>query len=230
MGKVISKAEYEDLVADAKVLEEQSFGVKVWLLPDQRIVKMFRLKRPVSSGRLYPYNIRFARNARRCLARGVAAPNIRETFYCPDIQRHGVIYDLLEGDPFFELLPETSDETLFRTFARFLGELHEKGIYFRSVHPGNVLLRPDGSMGLIDIQDMRFWPWALTRKVRARNFRHLYNSDYHSKVMRDFGFERFADLYLEELPRDEGYKDSMRPLIMDWDKAWERKKRKPVSA
>ncbi len=226
MGKVISKAEYESLVDGAKVLEEQSFGVKVWLLPDKKIVKMFRIKRSLSSGRIYPYNLRFANNARRSLARGVAAPNILETFYCPDIKRHGIVYDLLEGDPFFELLPETEDEDLFRIFAGFLGQLHEKGIYFRSVHPGNVLLRPDGSMGLIDIQDMRFWPWALGKKLRARNFRHLFNSDYHSKVMRDFGFERFVDMYLQQLPRDESYKQALKPLIMEWDKAWERKKRK----
>lgn len=226
--KVISEHEHQELVADAKVLEEQSFGVKVWLLPDQRIVKMFRLKRPISSGRLYPYNTRFANNARRLVARGVSAPNILETFYCPDIQRHGVVYDLLEGVPFFELLPDATDDSLFRTFARFLGELHDKGIYFRSVHPGNVLLRKDGSMGLIDIQDVRFWPWQLGKKTRARNFRHMYNSDYHSKVMRDFGFERFVNLYLEELPRSDSYRQSLKPLIMEWDRAWERKKQNPA--
>jgi len=226
--KVISAEQHERLVAGAKVLEEQSFGVKVWLLPDRRVVKVFRLKRPLSSGRLYPYNTRFANNARRLRARGVSAPNILETYYCPDIQRHGVVYDLLEGTTFYDLLAKAEDETLFRTLARFLGELHEKGIYFRSVHPGNVLLKEDGGMGLIDIQDIRFWPWQLGRKTRARNFRHLYNSDYNSLVMREFGFERFVDLYLQELPRSEAYRRSLKPLIMEWDKAWER--RKPDSA
>jgi len=225
MGRVISKDDYEKLVDGAKVLEKQSFGVKVWLLPDQRIVKLFRIKRSMSSGRLYPYNVRFAGNARRLLNRGVAAPNILETFYCPDIQRHGVIYDLLEGTPFFELMPDAADDELFQQFAVFLGQLHEKGIYFRSVHPGNVLLRKDGSMGLIDIQDMRFWPWALAKPVRARNFRHLFNSDYHSQVMRDYGFDKFADLYLQELPRGDAYKQRLKPMIMAWDRAWERKKR-----
>lgn len=226
--KVISKEQHKELVAGAKVLEEQSFGVKVWLLPDQRIVKVFRLKRPLSSSRLYPYNTRFANNARRLRARGVSAPNVLETYYCPDIQRHGVMYDLLEGETFHDLLPEAEDETLFRRFARFLGELHEKGIYFRSVHPGNVLLTEDGGMGLIDIQDIRFWPWRLGKKTRARNFRHLYNSGYNSLAMREFGFARFVDLYLQELPRSEAYRQSLKPLIMKWDKAWECRKQEPV--
>ncbi len=226
--KVISAEQHKELVAGAKVLEEQSFGVKVWLLPDQRIVKVFRLKRVLSSGRLYPYNARFANNARRLQARGVAAPNVLETYYCPEIQRHGVVYDLLEGETFFDLLSRAEDEAPFRTLARFLGELHEKGIYFRSVHPGNVLLREDGSMGLIDIQDIRFWPWQLGKKTRARNFRHLYNSDGCSLAMREFGFERFVDLYLQELSRSEGYRQDLKPLIMGWDRAWERRKQDPA--
>ncbi|WP_456379709.1 hypothetical protein [Thiolapillus sp.] len=222
--KVISEEQHQQLVAGAKVMEEQSFGVKVWLLPDRRIVKVFRIKRPLSSSRLYPYNMRFANNARRLLARDVAAPNILETYYCPDIQRHAVVYDLLEGETFSELLSGAGDESLFRTLARFLGELHEKGIYFRSVHPGNVLLREDGGMGLIDIQDIRFWPWRLGKKTRARNFRHLYNSGCNSLAMRKFGFERFVDLYLQQLPRSESYRQSLKPLIMEWDRAWERRK------
>ena len=223
--KLISRQEHEALVAGARVLEEQSFGVKVWLRPDNRIVKMFRVKRRFSSGRLYPYNLRFARNAQRLKARGVDAPNILETFFCPDIERHGVVYDLLEGEPFYDLFQQDMDEALFETLAGFLVDLHEKGVYFRSVHPGNVLLKPGGSMGLIDIQDVRFWPWALNRSLRARNFRHLYNSDEHSLAMREFGFERFVDLYLARLPRDEAYRNSLKPLIMAFDREWERKKK-----
>lgn len=67
-SRSMSLARYRQLTADAKVLEAQSFGVKVWLLPDGRIMKLFRLKGFFSSGRRYPYNLRFARNARRLQA------------------------------------------------------------------------------------------------------------------------------------------------------------------
>ncbi len=221
----MSLATYEELTADAKVLEQQSFGVKVWLLPDQRIIKLFRLKRAFSSGRLYPYSTRFARNAKRLLSRGIAAPKILETFYCSAIERHGVIYELLEGESFHDLFPEGDLDDLVPRFAEFLAILHEKGVYFRSVHPGNVLLRPDHSMGLIDIQDVRFWPLALPQSLRARNFRHLYNSDQHSLVMRNYGFEKFVDLYLQALPRSEAYRQKLKPRIMAYDRAWQRKLR-----
>ena len=217
-------ATYEQLTAQAKVLEKQSFGVKVWLLPDQRIIKLFRRKRKLSSSRLYPYNVRFARNALRLQARGIAAPNIEEIFFCDAIDRHGVIYDLLEGESFHDLFPHSDVDALIHIFAEFLVELHEKGVYFRSVHPGNVLLRHNSRMGLIDIQDMRFWPFALPQHLRARNFRHLFNSDEHSQVMREFGFERFTDIYLQALPRSDSYRKRLKPKIMAYDRAWERKR------
>ena len=220
-SRSMSLARYRQLTADAKVLEAQSFGVKVWLLPDGRIMKLFRLKGFFSSGRLYPYNLRFARNARRLQARGVAAPKIREVFYCEEIRRHGVIYDLLEGESFHDMFAAGADDDLYVTLAGFLAELHRKGIYFRSVHPGNVLLRPDGSMGLIDVQDARFWPWPLNAVSRARNFRHLFNSDDQSLEMRAFGFERFVGLYLNAVDGSPSYKQRLKSKIMAYDNAWE---------
>ncbi|WP_456407988.1 hypothetical protein [Thiolapillus sp.] len=219
--KRITAAQHQALVADGEILQQERYGIKVWLLPDRRVVKVFRVKRPFSSARIYPYNLRFSRNARRLLGRGVSAPHVLDTWYCPEIQRHGVVYELLEGVPFVELLADARDENPFYRYAGFLGQLHEKGIYFRSAHPGNVLLKDDGSMGLIDIQDMRFWNWPLGRMARARNFRHIFNSKDNSLAMRDFGFENFVDLYLRQLPRSEAYVRKLKPLIMKWDKAWE---------
>jgi hypothetical protein len=96
-------------------------------------------------------------------------------------------------------------------------------VYFRSVHPGNVLLRPDGSMGLLAIQDTRFWPWPLSMTSRARNFRHLFNSDDQSLEMRAFGFERFVDGYLEAVGGSAGYTQRLKRKIMAYDNAWKRR-------
>lgn len=219
----ISKEEYERLVEGGKVLEEQSFGVKVWLLPDERIVKLFRTKGIVTSARIYPYSHRFARNARRLAARGVSVPEVLEIFHCPQIRRHGVIYQRLAGKAFRDLLDERSDPSLIEKLAAFLAELHEKGIYFRSVHPGNVLLLEDGQLGLIDIQDVRFRPWPLSLGERARNFCHLYNSDLQSAALRAAGYEVFVDSYLQALPRGGDYRRRLKLKIMANEKAWERR-------
>ena len=44
---------------------------------------------------------------------------------------------------------------LIRLLGQFMARLHEKGICFRSLHLGNVVLTPDHELGLIDIADMR---------------------------------------------------------------------------
>jgi tRNA A-37 threonylcarbamoyl transferase component Bud32 len=225
VNRRISRAAYETLVADARILQEESFGVKVWLLPDERVVKLFRTKRLVSSARLVPYSTRFARNAARLRAHGIPVPEVLETFHCPDIERHGVIYRRLPGETVAALLQRRRDEKLVAKLAVLLAGLHEKGVYFRSVHPGNVLLTEAGSLGLIDLQDVHFRPWPLGQWARARNFRHLFNSDPQSQGVRDFGFEPFVDLYLEALPRSDNYRRRLKPKIMAYDRAWENRRR-----
>jgi len=65
------------------------------------------------------------------------------------------------------------------SLAQFIAQLHEHGIYFRSLHPGNVVLQPDGTFGLIDILDcsFRWFGRPLNRWQRERNFRHFFRYD-----------------------------------------------------
>jgi hypothetical protein len=86
-------------------------------------------------------------------------------------------------------------------------------------------LTEEGGLGLIDLQDVRFRPWPLGQRARARNFRHLFNSDPQSQGVRDFGFEPFVDLYLEALPRSDSYRRHLKPKIMAYDRAWENRRR-----
>ena len=226
MNRRIGLSEYQALIRDARVLREENYGVKVWLLPDDRVVKLFRTKRLISSARLVPYSTRFARNAERLRRRGICTPEVLDTFHCPEIERHGVVYRRLPGVAFVQLLAERQEaDALVRRLAAFLAELHEKGIYFRSVHPGNVLLVDGDTLGLIDLQDVRFRPWPLRQGARARNFRHLFASDAQSREVRAFGFEPFVDRYLEALPRGDSYRRRLKPKIMAYDRSWERRHR-----
>jgi RIO-like serine/threonine protein kinase len=63
--------------------------------------------------------------------------------------------------------------TLLPSFAAFIRSLHERGIYFRSLHLGNVLLLPDGDFGLIDFLDIRFRRPPLGKRLVRRNLAHL---------------------------------------------------------
>jgi hypothetical protein len=64
-------------------------------------------------------------------------------------------------------------QKLKAAFTRFVIGLHAKGIYFRSLHIGNVVLTPDERLGLIDFADLRIHPWPLGRYLRARNMRRM---------------------------------------------------------
>ena len=57
--------------------------------------------------------------------------------------------------------------------AAFMRRLHGAGIYFRSLHLGNVVLTPAGEYGLIDFLDMKTYSKPLSAWQVSRNFRHL---------------------------------------------------------
>ncbi len=186
------------MIDDASILQQEIRGIKVYLSPGRDVIKLFRIKRIFSLSFIYPYSMRFERNGRRLQARGVATVLVDRVFYCHSIKRHGVIYRMMPGEDLYSLLSsENPDTGLFTELAAFMVRLHDKGIYFRSLHLGNVLKMPDADLGLIDIGDMRFSPWPLTVKARARNFRHLFRSADYSQPMFAYGYQNFARDYLK---------------------------------
>jgi hypothetical protein len=194
----MSENEYTELIQDATELMRDRYGVKVLLTPDGRIVKLIRVKRWLSLSAIYPYSLRFRRNARRLIAMGIPSVKVERVFYCHQIRRHGVIYPLLEGESLEKISGRDGmSDDLFQKLAEFVVVLHQKGIHFRSLHLGNILLLPDGSLGLIDVADMRFSWFPLRLDQRYRNFRHLFRPQVHREVFVNFGIERFLGLYIE---------------------------------
>ena len=83
-------------------------------------------------------------------------------------------YEAVQGSTLRDLTKDISDpRLLLESFGVFLAELHRKGIYFRSIHFGNVVLQETGEFGLIDIADLRFFGRPLSEYQRERNFKHL---------------------------------------------------------
>ena len=168
------------------------------LCKDDRIIKLFRIKRLLSLSFFYPYSVRFARNARHLNRVGIPSVQVEQLFYCPSIRRHGVVYPLLQGETLDHLLEESQDEDgLMSQLAKFIAELHKKKIYFRSLHLGNILQLPDGRLGLIDVADLSFSLTPLSIWQRRRNFRHLLRRPEHRVVFEQFGIDRFIEYYLD---------------------------------
>jgi len=192
----MAKAEYLALHQDAKILEADSYGEKV-LLKDQKIIKLFRTKRLLTSSLIYPYSWRFARNAQKLHELGIPTIQVERQFYCAAIRRYGVIYPLLSGTSLAELFKQSINNHLFIQLAHFIAHLHDLGIYFRSLHAGNILLLDNGSMGLIDIADMRFKK-NLSVSECQRNFIHFFRySEYHP-YFNEFGWQAFFNEYNQQ--------------------------------
>lgn len=161
----------------AEVLEADPHGDKVLRLSDGTILKIFRRKRLLSSAALYPYAQRFANNAAALEKLGIPVPKIISVMRIQELSRDVVHYAPLAGETLREmtragLLPEQK-RALKDAFTRFVIYLHDKGIYFRSLHIGNVVCTPDGRLGLIDFSDLRIHPWPLGKYLRARNMRRM---------------------------------------------------------
>lgn len=175
--KILGQDDYLTMRAEARVLEADSFGDKVLLLADGTMLKFFRRKRWLSSAAWYPYAQRFADNAASLRQRDIRVPEVIDVFRIPSIKRDAVHYHPLVGSTLRELrrqaLEPAVEQQLKEGFTRFLVGLHERGVYFRSLHLGNVVYTPDRQFGLIDIADVRISDGPLRKYQRARNLRRL---------------------------------------------------------
>jgi hypothetical protein len=120
---------------------------------------------------------RFARNATRLGQRGVPVLQDVQHYRVPHKKLWAVRYQGLEGVSVRELLQQGPlDDELIDRLARLAFTLHEKGVYFRSLHFGNIIVTPAGELGLIDFLDCYF-KRRLNKSQRERNFAHLYRYD-----------------------------------------------------
>lgn len=169
--KELSLADYEAMRRDALVTAADHHGDKVLRLVDGTYLKMFRVKRLFTSARVFPYWQRFEKNALRLTTLHVPTFKVIQAYNIPELARTGVHYEPLPGVTMREL--GVLDEARVVQFGHFLRGLHDKGVYLRSLHLGNVVLTPDDTLGLIDIADMRIFRRSLSRRLRFRNFNHL---------------------------------------------------------
>lgn len=168
---------YQALRAGAEVLEVDGHGDKVLRLADGSFLKLFRRKRLLSSALWSPYARRFADHCLALQARGIPCPDVIAVYRVGAIARDVVHYRPLPGQTIRELLRQDMSEAeageLRQALRDFIDRLHAVGIYFRSLHLGNIVMTPAGSLGLIDVADMRCQRAALSASARARNMKHL---------------------------------------------------------
>ncbi|WP_239685076.1 lipopolysaccharide kinase InaA family protein [Ventosimonas gracilis] len=173
--KSLNNQELATLLQGAKTIEADGSGLKVAQLEGGDFLKLFRRRRWLSTALWAPPARRFADNARNLLALGIGAPKVTELLQLPQRQS-AVRYQPLPGQTLrahWAALNAIQRAEQVEQFGAFLGLLHEKGLYFRSLHLGNVLRLPDDGFGLIDLSDMFISARALTDGKRQRNLKHM---------------------------------------------------------
>ena len=150
--KKIKLANYQQILASATVIERDAYGEKVLLLSDGNLVKIFRRKRWLSSALFFPYASRFIKNARRLSEIPIPTLTVLDVCYCRATSRHLVTYQPLPGETMRSRLRESPSEqgSVLTELTEFVARLHRNGVYFRSVHFGNIIAMPDRQgLGLI---------------------------------------------------------------------------------
>lgn len=179
----LSREQYNTWRSDAQVIEKDAHGEKVLRLADGTFLKLFRRKSWLSKTAFYPPAKRFADNALELQRLDIPCPRVIQLYRLSAPYRSVVHYDPLAGETLRQLLSKDTglDQLeLFARLAEFITHLHDLGVYFRSLHMGNIVLTPDNELGLIDISDMRCLGKPLSRRMRDRNYQHLlrYESDW----------------------------------------------------
>jgi len=196
--QILEHDDYLALRADAQVLTRDRYGDKVLALADGTILKLFRRKRLIRSAAWYPYAKRFADNARVLAALGIPCPEVTGLYRLPSVRREAVRYRPLAGETLRQLVRAGADAPDLRArLGRFVAGLHASGIYFRSLHLGNIVLTASGEFGLIDIADLSAGRRALSAARRRRNLRHLVRIAEDRAWLRPAGDDAFDEAYAQ---------------------------------
>jgi tRNA A-37 threonylcarbamoyl transferase component Bud32 len=169
----LSRQKLKDMITTGTVLEQDSHGAKVICLANGNFLKYFRRKRFFNRELISPAAVRFAANVRYLEKFNIPVMRVLALHRIIGEPHTVVVYQPLFGESLRKLSAAgqvTAAE--MRQVGNFIAHLHRCGIYFRSLHPGNIVL--DGSRtGLIDVLDMRIRFWSLTRWERQRNWLHF---------------------------------------------------------
>ena len=171
----LPEAALNQMIDGARILEADSYGPKVYLLQDGNILKLFRRKRFFSSALWRPYSKRFIDNAVGLQKLGVPTLQVLQLYKLQAPGMTAVLYQPLPGETLRQIASKEgfSWQQALPDLAGLIRNLHESGIYFRSLHLGNIVVTPDNCMGLIDVADLRFLRAPLPRYLVKRNLQHF---------------------------------------------------------
>lgn len=193
--QVLNAQEFTALWQKSKIVSQHGvYGPKVFVTPEGDYVKVFNPKKGVTKRRWFPKHLAFIRNIERLKRFDIETVHLKLIYYLSDTKSYAVRYAPLPGQD-VRALVENGNEKVMPDFIDFLVNLHQKGIYFRGLHLGNVLKLPNGKFGLIDTADLYFKRAPLNIIHRVRNLAHMIKTKPDTPFFTSYGIERFLNEY-----------------------------------
>lgn len=189
---ILDKKQLDTLLINSNIILSDSLGPKVIKLANGQYLKIFRLKKWLSTGLFKHYADRFYANAKRLKSLGITTIEVDKVYTLPTEYIDGskstkaVLYDYLPGVTLRDYLNQNNldksqAEVLVLELEKFINKLHNNGVLFRAIHFGNILYNPDfdDKFGLIDVDNTKFYNRPLSQNQIKRNLKHLtvYNQD-----------------------------------------------------
>lgn len=169
----MSEVAWQEMASEFAVVEKSRNKLKVAADSEGNLYKCYY--RPSFFSKRFFANEakKFAENSEMLRALGIDAPDVRQLIYVDRVMTVAV-YPKLPGFSVRQLWNrnELNDDYSLMRLASFIGHLHDKGIYFRGLHVGNILFYDD-QFSLLDVSDVQFLGEPLKRTQRVRNFKPL---------------------------------------------------------
>ncbi len=199
--KTISAADFQRLCKISEVLVQSKNGPTLLRHSEGDLSKIWPAKSNLlSSSFFYPYASRFIQNAQKLLKLGIPTPKISAYLFEPVTGRRIVRYAPLPGLSVRDALHADEASFTWRDIARFLHSIHEKGVYFRSIHLGNIIDLDHSNFGLIDFTDVTFYRSPIPLKRRAHNIHFIYKYQEDRHKMEQTPSPWIKESYLEQAP------------------------------
>lgn len=214
--KIISKQQLGDLCSDGTWIDSIGKYPSIVIHPDGTITKLWKRKnRLFSSDRFRTYAQRFVDNAAILASKNIKVPDILDHALVEGERISIVRYRALPGNSIRDLLKTAPERVDIPALSRYILMLHDNGIYFHSIHLGNIILLPDSSSyGLIDITDVRYYKRPVPLRRRAVNLAMPMRYIEDTNRMEAAQLPNLVDCYLSLLDTNIGSKDRFRDQVI----------------
>lgn len=219
MMLTLTLAQHQSRMGSSKILEADGLGPKVLLLSNGTMAKLFRRRIGLSSDKLRPYSLRFVRNAIKLKKNSIQTLTPLERYRVIDSNLDVVIYQPLAGDSLKDLSkhhPHLIDENLSIELGRYIGELHNRGIFFRSLHLGNILRLQNSEFGLIDIADLSVHRFRLSQPQKLRNFKHLVRMTEFKDPLKTHKDALMQGYFSIQKTSSDSFRQQLDQLLSNW--------------